>query len=146
MSAALQNDDRVVFAILAEQVSAMRERMDASTTFDLLWRTSTLLSWLSGLLGELSRSNSNPVLEKERIEAVAEIGQIRKSLDELFFFQAQRSDFARQVADCVVISLGRIAAEKAPLKTNFSTHDLEGLYVSSEQRDIHNAVVNKYLK
>jgi hypothetical protein len=143
MPAALHDDDRVVFAILAEQVSAMRERMDASTTFDLLWRTSTLLSWLSGLLGELSRSNSNPVLEKERIEAVAEIGQIRKSLDELFFFQAQRSDFARQVADCVVIALGRIAAETGPLNMRFSSHELENLYVSSEQRDIHHTVLGK---
>jgi hypothetical protein len=144
MSVTLQKDDRLVFAILAEQVSAMRERMDASTTFDLLWRTSTLLSWLSGLLGELARNNHNPVLEKERSEAVAEIAGIRRSLDELFFFQAQRSDFARQVADCVVIALGRVASEKAPLKTHFSTHDLEGLYVSSEQRDIHNAVIKKY--
>jgi hypothetical protein len=138
-------NERLVCAILAEQVSSIRDRMDASTTFDLLWRTTALLSWLSGLMNDLSHhsTNSNPVLDRERTEAITEIGEIRRALDELAFFQAQRQDFARQLADCVVTALERMAVAEMPAGTSFSSSDLAALYVSDDQRKLHDEVIRR---
>ncbi len=145
MSATTEANERLVCAILAEQVSTLRDRMDASATFDLLWRTTALLSWLSGLLNNLSRHNpsANPVLERERVEAIAEVAEIRRSLDELAFFQAQRQDFAKQIADCVVTALERMAVAEMPAGTSFSSGDLAALYVSDDQRKLHDAVISR---
>jgi hypothetical protein len=145
MADTTEANERLVCAILAEQVSTLRDRMDASTAFDLLWRTSALLSWLSGLLGDLSRHNANttPVLERERAEAIAEVAEIRGELDKLAFFQAQRQDFARQIADCVVTALERMAVAEMPAGTSFSSGDLAALYVSDDQRKLHDAVVQR---
>ena len=142
---ATEANERLVCAILAEQVSSIRDRMDASTTFDLLWRTTALLSWLSGLMNDLSHNstNSNPVLERERTEAITEIGEIRRALDELAFFQAQRQDFARQLADCVVTALERMAVAEMPAGTSFSSSDLAALYVSDDQRRLHDEVIRR---
>jgi hypothetical protein len=138
-------NERLVCAILAEQVSTLRDRMDSTSTFDLLWRTTALLSWLSGLLADHAHhdSASNPVLERERREATAEIAEIRRGLDELAFFQAQRQDFARQLADCVVTALERMAVAEMPAGTSFSSADLAALYVSADQRKLHDAVVER---
>jgi len=140
-------NERLVCAILAEQVSALRDRMDASAAFDLLWRTTALLSWLSGLLGDVSRhsTNANPVLERERTEAIAEIAEIRRGLDELAFSQAQRQDFARQIADCVVTALERMAVADKAAGTSFSSGDLAALYISEDQRKLHEAVIRRLL-
>jgi len=138
-------NERLVCAILAEQVATLRDRMDASATFDLLWRTTALLSWLSGLMGDLTRHTThiNPVLDRERAEAVTEIAEIRRALDELAFQQAQRQDFARQLADCVVTALERMAVAEMPPGTHFSSADLAELYVSEDQRKLHEAVVRR---
>ena len=140
-----EDNERLVCAILAEQVSTLRDRMDASAAFDLLWRTTALLSWLSGLLSDVSRhsTNANPVLERERTEAIAEIAEIRRGLDELAFSQAQRQDFARQIADCVVTALERMAVAEMPAGTSFSSNDLAALYVSEDQRKLHEAVIQR---
>ncbi len=71
--AAKEANENLVCAILAEQVAALRDRMDASANFDLLWRTTALLSWLSGLLSDFSNhsGHTNPVLDRERAEAIA---------------------------------------------------------------------------
>ncbi|HQT45970.1 MAG: hypothetical protein B7X08_02030 [Acidocella sp. 20-63-7] len=140
-----EENEKLVCAILAEQVSALRDKMDANATFDLLWRTTALLSWLSGLLNDLSRHSPsfNPVLERERSEAMAEIAEIRRKLDELAFSQAQKQDFARQIADCVVTALERMAIAQMPAGTSFSSSDLAALYVSDDQRKLHQEVVNR---
>lgn len=145
MSGATEANERLVCAILAEQVAALRDRMDASAAFDLLWRTTALLSWLSGLLGDLSRhnANTNPVLERERAEAIAEVAEIRGELDRLAFSQAQRQDFTRQIADCVVTALERMAVAEMPAGTSFSSNDLAALYVSDDQRRLHDVVVQR---
>jgi alkyl hydroperoxide reductase subunit AhpF len=139
-------NEKLVCAILAEQVSALRDKMDASATFDLLWRTTALLSWLSGLLNDLSRHSAtiNPVLERERSEALAEVAEIRRRLDELAFSQAQKQDFSRQIADCVVTALERMAVAEMPAGTSFSSSDLAELYVSDDQRKLHEDVVSRF--
>ncbi len=145
MSETAESNERLVCAILAEQVAALRDRMDANAAFDLLWRTSALLSWLSGLLSDSSHNapHANPVLDRERAEAITEIAEIRHALDELAFLQAQRQDFAKQIADCVVIALEQMAVAEMPPGTSFSSADLAALYVSDEQRKLHEAVVRR---
>ncbi len=138
-------DERLVCAILAEQVSTLRDRIDAGASFDLLWRTTALLSSLSGSLNELSCNSrdANPVLVRERAEAIAEIAEIRRGLDELAFTQAQKQDFAKQLADCVVTALERMASTERPAEAAFSSDDLFGLYVSDDQRRLHERVVRR---
>ncbi|HYP63693.1 MAG TPA: hypothetical protein VEQ16_07380 [Acidocella sp.] len=148
MGETAEANERIVCAILAEQVAALRERMDATAAFDLLWRTSALLSWLSGLLSDASAHfshspHANPVLERERTEAITEIAEIRRALDDLAFLQAQRQDFAKQIADCVVIALERMAVAEMPPGTSFSSSDLAALYVSDDQRKLHDSVVTR---
>jgi len=131
--------ERLVCAILAEQVAGLRSRMDLMPAFDLLWRTTALLAWLSGLLAELTPPPAaSPALERERSEAIAEIARLRQGLDELAFAQAQRHDFARQIADCVITSLTRLAGD-----ARFSSGDLAALYVSDEQRQLHDNVIRR---
>ncbi len=132
--------ERIVCAILAEQVAILRAKTDAMPAFDLLWRTTALLSWLSGLLADVDHAQAahNPVLERERAEALAEIAQIRHGLDELAFLQAQRHDFARQIAECVETALTRMAGE-----AKFSSGDLAALYVSDDQRRLHDDVIRR---
>lgn len=149
MGETAEANERIVCAILAEQVAALRERMDASSAFDLLWRTSALLSWLSGLLGNVSAhgasysTHTNPVLERERAEAITEIAEIKRALDDLAFLQAQRQDFAKQIADCVVTALERMAVAEMPPGTSFSSADLAALYVSADQRKLHEDVLRR---
>lgn len=151
MGETVEADERVVCAILAEQVAALRERMDATNAFDLLWRTSALLSWLSGLLGDMSAhadhadhaTHPNPVLARERTEAITEIAEIRRALDDLAFLQAQRQDFAKQIADCVVTALERMAVAQMPAGMSFSSTDLAALYVSDDQRQLHETVLRR---
>jgi hypothetical protein len=132
--------ERIVCAILAAQVASLGAKMDAMPAFDLLWRTTALLSWLSGLLTDMGQAQGvhNPVLERERAEATAEIAQIRHGLDELAFLQAQRHDFARQIAECVVAALNRMAGDG-----KFSSGDLAALYVSADQRKLHDDVIRR---
>ena len=103
--------------------------MDANAAFDLLWRTTALLSWLSGLLGDVSR-HSAPTPSRcwnaNARKRLTEIAEIRRGLDDLAFSQAQRQDFARQIADCVVTALERMAVAECG-GTSFSSGDLAAL-------------------
>jgi hypothetical protein len=83
------------------------------------------------------------VLERERTEAISEVAEIRRELDELAFSQAQRQDFARQIADCVVTALERMAVAEMPPGTSFSSADLAALYVSEDQRKLHESVIRR---
>ncbi|GAN80042.1 hypothetical protein [Acidocella aminolytica] len=145
MSATVEANEKLVCAILAEQVAHLRDRMDASAAFDLLWRTTALLSWLSGLLTDINRQavQPSPVLERERAEAITEIGEIRRQLDHLAFVEAQRQDFARQIADCVIVALERMSEAKMPEGAHFSSSDLAKLYVSDDQRQLHEEVLKR---
>ena len=143
MSEAEEQNEGLVCAILAEQVAILRDRMDASEAFDLLWQTSALLSWLAGLLIDIDQHlpRTNPLLGKEREEAIAKITSIRHQLDHLAFFQAQRQDFARQVADCIITALERLSSAQMPEGTRFASADLAALYVSDDQRRLHEDVL-----
>ena len=140
-----ESNERLVCAILAEQVSNLRDRMDASEAFDLLWQTSALLSWLAGLLADITRDapKSSLLLDKEISEAISKITTIRHKLDALAFFQAQRQDFARQIADCVITALERMSSARMPEGSRFASADLAALYVSDDQRRLHEDVLNR---
>jgi hypothetical protein len=138
-------NEGLVCAILAEQVAALRAGMDGTATFDLLWRTTSLLSWLACLLNDLSRQAGpgHAALERERNAAATEVAAVRAALDALAFSQAQRQDFARQIADCVVVALQRMAVAEMPAGTRFSSGDLAELYVSAQQRQLHDQVLQR---
>ncbi|MGA2129343.1 MAG: hypothetical protein ABSG76_24695 [Xanthobacteraceae bacterium] len=147
MSAAVRatsdTSERLVCAVLAGQVAALRDCIDTGATVDLLWRTTDVLSQLSGLVLELSRRHPGSGPDEQCAAAVAAEADISRSLTELAFVQAQHHDFARQMADCVVTALGRLATD-APSGARLSPHDLLALYVSEDQRKVHDAVARQF--
>jgi hypothetical protein len=138
-------NEGLVCAILAEQVAALRAGMDGTATFDLLWRTTSLLSWLSCLVKDLQglAGPAHAELARERDKALTEVAEVKAALDALAFAQAQRQDFARQIADCVVVALERMAVAEMPAGTRFSSGDLAELYVSEQQRALHDKVLQR---
>src|ERR1700722_7053155 len=96
--------EHVVCAVLAAQVAELRGRIDTGATVDLLWRTSDVLSQLSGLVRELAQRccDSDPELNAQCNIAVTAEVEINRSLEHLAFEQAQRNDFTCQTVDCVV--------------------------------------------
>jgi len=132
-------DDRLVLAILAAQVTAVRDRIENNETIDLMWRTTDVLARLASLVPELSRRNPGADMERQCTAAIANMTDISKSLDDMAFVQAQRQDFTRQMADCVATALIRLGAPAAQQTSRFCAADLAKLYVCAEQREIHDA-------
>jgi len=132
---------RVVLAILAAQVAAVRERIENSESIDLMWRTTDVLARLAGLVPELARRNPGADMERQCSAAIGNMTDISKSLDDMAFVQAQRQDYTRQMADCVATALTRLAAQGGGEDKSFSPDDLAALYVCAEQREIHLSVM-----
>jgi hypothetical protein len=142
-----EDGERLVCAILGAQVAAIRDRVDTAPTIDLLWRTADVLTRLSGLVTEMARRNpvADPELEGQCATALAAEAEISRALDSMAFLQAQTQDVARQMADCVVVALQRLAggdvADGAP---RLLSCGLAELYVSEDQREVHDAVVRQF--
>jgi hypothetical protein len=138
--------EHLVCAVLAAQVAALRGRIDTGTTVELLWQTSDMLSQLSGLVTKLVQrcSASDDGLNAQCDAAVAAEGEINRSLESLAFQQAQRNDFTCQTVDCVVSALERLADTSAPIGSRLSAGDLAALYVSEDQRDVHDAAIRQF--
>jgi hypothetical protein len=137
--------ERLVLAILAAQAAVLRDGAETDPSVELLWRTTDVLSRLSGLLLDITRRY--PALDVASSEAclaaMAEEVEVSRALDGLAFLQAQKLDFTRQMADCVVLGLQCLSSgerDGAP----FSAHDLAALYVSKEQREVHDAAVRAF--
>jgi len=135
-----------VCAVLAAQVAELRDRIDGGAAVELLWRTSDVLSQLSGLVLELAKRchDSDSGLNEQCKAAIAAEAEIRRSLDSLAFEQAQRNDFTCQTVDCVVTALERLAGGDGPAGNRLSLDDLAALYVSEEQRKVHDAATRRF--
>jgi hypothetical protein len=140
------HDERLICAVLAAQVAAIRDHVEADATVDLLWRIADALTLLSGLVTELATLHvaADPVLEQRYDAAVAAGSEVSQSLDALAFEQAQRHDLARQKADCVVAALQRLAATDAPQGSRLSQKELAAMYISDEQHAVHKAVARRF--
>jgi hypothetical protein len=138
--------EQIACVVLAAQVAALRDRIDTGATVDLLWRTSDVLSQLSKLVVEFANrcSQSDPDLNRQCNSAVAAEAEISRSLESLAFQQAQRNDFTCQTVDCVVTALTRLAAADLPAGARLSPDDLCALYVSEDQRLVHEAAARQF--
>jgi hypothetical protein len=141
---AAEAPEPVVFAILAAQLVALRDRMAAGSAVDLMWRTADILSSLSGLVGELLRQcpAPEPGLSEKCGTVLATGAEIGHELDGLACLLAQRQDLDRQMADCVATALRQFADRSGPMGARMSIEDLAALYVSDDQRQVHDAVMN----
>ena len=146
MQSATEANDNVVCAVLAAQVAELRNRIDSCATVELLWRTSDVLSQLSGLVLELAKRGHDSELNEQCKAAVAAEGEISRMLENLAFEQAQRNDFTCQTVDCVVTALERLAVTDAAGGNRLSADDLAALYVSEEQRKVHDAVIRRFAR
>ena len=136
----------LVCAVLAAQVGELRGRIDTGATVELLWRTTDVLSQLSGLVVELAKRchDSDLALSEQCNTAVAAEVEISRSLESLAFEQAQRNDFTCQTVDCVVTALERLAVTDVPAGERLSPNDLAALYVSEDQRLVHDAATRQF--
>ncbi len=138
--------ERLVCAVLAAQVVAIRDHVQVQQTPELLWRIADALSQLSSVVDELATRHrgADPALNERRAAAVAASTDVSQSLDALAFEQAQRHDLIRQKADCVVTAMQRLAVTEAPQGGRLSLRELAAMYVSDEQRDVHRTVVQQF--
>ncbi|HEY4988001.1 MAG TPA: hypothetical protein VII39_15410 [Bradyrhizobium sp.] len=136
--------DNLVCVLLAAQVAELRDRIDGGATVELLWRTSDVLSQLSGLVLALAKRCNDSELNEQCDAAVAAEAEISRSLESLAFEQAQRNDFTCQTVDCVVTALERLADTDGPTANRLSPDDLAALYVSEEQRKVHDAATRRF--
>jgi hypothetical protein len=131
--------------VLAAQVAAIRDCVDAAEGADLLWRTGDVLARLSALVVELGRRCQAPELDEQCAAAVAAEAEVSTALDALAFLQSQRHDLARQMADCVITALARLAADQDSAAGNrISPEDLAAMYVCEAQRRTHEAVARQF--
>jgi len=126
-----------VFALLAAQVAAVRDRIesDATAHLDLLWKAVDTTTQLVALLDRLSSHAGTLPPELATACASAETAQaeLGRALDELAFTQAQRMDLSRQMADAVVLALRCLDAGE----TSLTPEQIATVYVSQEQRAVH---------
>jgi hypothetical protein len=142
MSAKAQTTDHLVCAVLAAQMEALRDRIDTTPVVDLMFRSSDVLTVLSGWIAEAP--SGNPCLDQQRAGVLATAAEAQAALEALVFSEAQRQDFARQMADCIITVLERLAAAPSTGQ-NLSPHELTALYVSEDQLAVHMAVMNRLM-
>jgi hypothetical protein len=133
---------RLLCAVLAAQVAALRERIDGGATVELLWRAGDVLALLAGLPREQAPHGNatDPGFDSRRAAALGAEAELRRSLDALAFEQAQRHDLARQMADGVVTALQRLASRGSG-SDRLSPADLLDIYVSDDQRRVHEVAI-----
>jgi phage tail protein X len=138
--------ERMACAILAAQVTALRERIDAGPTVALLYQACDLLARLAALIEQLAGANPGLAapLRADCASALASGIDITQAIDDLAFEQAQRNDFICQTVDCVVTALGRLSAGDKPPGYRLTAGDLQALYVGADQHDVHADAVRQF--
>lgn len=146
MEASPDRSERLVCAVLAAQVAAIRDRIDNGFTVELLWRTVDLISELSGLVHELSQhgiaGDSGRIARCSSVLAVET--EISRTLEDVVFQQTQHQDGTRQMVECVMTVLEQMAAEDPEGGSVPSPSDIAALYVSEEQQRVHDAVAQRF--
>jgi hypothetical protein len=130
-----------VFALLAAQAAAVRDRIetDATVHVALLWKAADSIAQLVALLDRLIRhaGTLTPELAASCASAESANAELGRALDERAFAQAQSIDLSRQMADGVVLALLKLDGGDAAL----SPEQLAAFYVSREQRAVHAVVL-----
>ncbi len=125
------HESRLVCAILAAQVTALRERIAGPFLFEQMLGCADLLSALSAKLAPGS-------------EAAAAAARLDSALDDLALQHAQHQDLARQTAELVALALKILSTEDPGKPPALSPAGLAALYVSEDQRRLHEAVLAEY--
>jgi hypothetical protein len=130
-----------VFALLAAQAAAVRDRIeiDATAYVDLLWKAADAIAQLGILVDRLTQHAGTlpPELAASCAAAEAANTELGTLLDERAFKQAQNIDLSRQMADGVVVALRGLDEAGA----GFSHEQLAASYVSQEQHEVHSVTL-----
>ena len=94
--------------------------------------------------GAAEKHHSRDVYCPDRDAVTRMKDQKPRSLESLAFTQAQRNDFTCQTVDCVVTALERLAVADVPVGARLSPDDLAALYVSEDQRQVHDAATRQF--
>jgi hypothetical protein len=108
--------------VLAEQMAALGEQIGGLVMVERLMACGDLLAVL---VSQLDRASP----------AAATAARLDSALDDLALLQAQEQDIARQTAELVMKAL------KLRSSAVLSLAQLKALYVSDQQRRVHEAVV-----
>jgi hypothetical protein len=143
---AAEGEERLVCAVLAAQAAALRDRIESGSTVEMLWNASDVVGGLVKLIREqASALPLDPVLAAQCETTLSMVLGVSDTLNDLAFAQAQRVDFDRQMADCVVTALERLALADAPRGARLPIDELAALYVSEEQRRVHGEVASRFV-
>jgi hypothetical protein len=137
MRPAIPAPEPTVIDVVAAQVAALRDRIEATTTLqaDLLWQAADTLARQAALVAEFAgRAGGLPEDLSESCAAAAELG---RTLDDLAFVQTQRADLVRQMAEGIVLALEHIRLHGPAL----SPDRIAAFYVSQDQHAVHAAVL-----
>jgi hypothetical protein len=140
----VEDNDQLIYAILSAQVSALRDRVESGVPVQLLWNVTDMLARLSDLLRELSHRRPDTEPDPRYAAALIDESKISRQIEEQAFRLAQQQDLIRQMADCVTTALERLAQGDAPMNSRLSPRDLAGMYVSEQQREVHDAVIRDF--
>jgi xanthine/CO dehydrogenase XdhC/CoxF family maturation factor len=120
-------DSRLIHAILAAQIAALRERIASPEVTERLMGCTEVVALLAWQVSPDSA-------------AATTAAALETALDELVFYHAQHQDLARQTADLVAHALNILATAGADQPPALSLSGLSALYVSEDQRQLHEAV------
>jgi hypothetical protein len=136
-----QQDACLTCSVLAAQAVVLRERIDTGPLVDLLWKATDVLASLSAWIAAAPEADADtrPEQRQQREAVLSTATDMRRALDAVAFNEAQRQDFARQLADCIVIALERLASDPQAGRS-LPAHELAALYVSEDQHEVHAAV------
>jgi hypothetical protein len=118
-------EQRLVCAVLAAQVAALRDGMHTHSAVEALWQASDALSQLAG---------------RAPPDCLAALEQVRGRLEDLAFGQVQSADCLSQRAECVVTALRILASAGARLPPG----KLLALYVTEDQRRVHEDAAGRF--
>ena len=137
----LGTSDRRVCAILAAQVAALRNRIDAGVEVELLWRIIDTLSTMSEFLAPLASEQLTPgaAMGKGPAAAIAAAIELTVTLEAVALRQSQAHDLVSQMAVCVENALHRLAMPNDS-EPRISLASLASTYVCNEQRSAHASV------
>ena len=146
MQVATESGERLICAILAAQMTALRDRMDSGVPEKLLWGTVDAIGLLSTLVKELAaRTAASDTELTARCEAaLSTASEISRSLEDQAFHQAQTHDLTCQIASSVTTALSRLSDAQGSPGPGFTQSDLTALYVTEDQRRVHETTVEAF--
>ncbi|WP_298285767.1 hypothetical protein [Acidocella sp.] len=126
-------------AVLLCHLENSTASFDGVAAFDILWRTSSLISKLAAGLPEAA---TPPAVapgqeEAQRLSQMTQLEALRHDVDQICMLHAQRHDYFLQIKSGLEKMLRLLIMADGDDAASMTVDDLLGLYVSEDQRQAH---------